>query len=141
MKLFTAGKSVRNRHASQTEIFRRWKKICGKDQWFKGPRRSQDSPEEPSTESSASQRRGGSRKDQTPTAGVMFIPTTPGGRLKEKLQRMDRTMPFSSMCKYVELGGKTILNKLIKVDPFPIPVGGMSTNFALVSQGSVQPDL
>ena len=53
----------------------------------------------------------GKRKDSE-TAGVMLIPVTPGSELKNKLQKMDRNLPFQNKCKYVEEAGTTILNTL-----------------------------
>ena len=53
----------------------------------------------------------------------MFIPTTPGGDLKARLQRMETNTPFRNRCKYVEQAGPTILSKLFSPDPWKTHCG------------------
>ena len=62
----------------------------------------------------------------------MFVETTPGGRLKAKLRKMDRSLPFTDKCKYVEEAGTTVLQMLFKVDPFEKPCGRQD---CLICQG------
>ena len=48
----------------------------------------------------------------------MFVPTTPEGRLKQKLQQMDARLQFKSKCKYIEVAGDSILSILFSGDPW-----------------------
>ena len=62
-------------------------------------------------------------KDTRTPQGVMFIQTTPNSKLKKELQAMDSQMRFANKCKYVEVGGESILSVLFSPDPWRTPCG------------------
>ena len=53
----------------------------------------------------------------------MFIPTTPRGALKKRLQDMDQAVGFRNKCRYVETVGQSILSILFNKDPWKLPCG------------------
>ena len=53
----------------------------------------------------------------------MFVPTTPGGELKTKLQELDRALGFKNKCKYVGTVGKSVLSMMFRKNPWGAPCG------------------
>ena len=51
------------------------------------------------------------------------VPTTPGGSLMSKLQKMDAESGPKDKIKYVEKAGQSILSKLFSKDPCKIGCG------------------
>ena len=66
---------------------------------------------------------GRSKRDARETEGVMFVPETPQGQLKTRLQELDLKLSLRSKMKYVETTGETIQGMLFKTDPWGAPCG------------------
>ena len=66
----------------------------------------------------------------------MFIPTTPRGALKKKLQDMDQAVGFKNKCRYVETVGQSILSILFNKDPWKLPCGRPNCLLCLSEPGS-----
>ena len=126
MKLVTEGKTTRNRLGAATSSLRRWKKVVGKSCWFKNTRKRDEEGEVQPPKNFYNEKKSkpsSPGEDNRIPHGVMFIPTTPGGVLKAKLQAMDREVGMRSKCKYVETVGQTILSQLFSKNPWKTHCG------------------
>ena len=114
LDLVNKGLTNRNRLGAKTATFRRWKKLMGPSTWF------QDKQAKDSKNGGRSQT-GRSKGDARETEGVMFVPATPQGQLKTRMQELDLKLGLRGRMKYVETTGETIQGLLFKTDPWGTP--------------------
>ena len=129
------GKTDIHRSAKSTAGFRRWKKVMGPCQWFK----TKKSEEDQQSGGGGGRKKSKRKKDLWTPEGVMFIPTTPRGALKKKLQDMDQAVGFKNRCRYVETVGQSILSILFNKDPWKMPCGQPKCLLCLSEPGPAQP--
>ena len=110
-----------NRPGHQGSIQSRYKKLNGKQSWFQD-RVFKHKSEETLTGSNEGRKQVPKRKSRNPKMieGVLFIPYTPGSKLKKELQEIDERFTSgktSGRTKIVERLGKTIGEVL--TNPYP----------------------
>ena len=118
LKLVEKGNTERNRQGASTRTSRRWKKLMGPSTWFKRKATTYG-------DGAPSSKRRKRRSEETTPEAVMFIPTTPEGRLKRDLQEMEKGLGFRTTVKYVETVGTSVANSLVKRDPWEIHKEGL----------------
>ena len=116
LKLEEEGKTSRNRLIKQTEIKRRVKKLTGKVSWS----RIEKKKEEKMLGEKQGRRKTSERKEGTDKqpVNVFFVPYTPEGELRKRLQRQEDMCNFKLRLKYVKTLGSTVADVLTKSDPF-----------------------
>ena len=133
LKLASEGKTDIHGSAKSTVGFRRWKKVVGPYYWFKTKKSEED---QQYLGGGGRKRKSKGKGDLRTPEGVMFIPTTPRGARKKKLQYMDQAVGFRNRCRYVETVGQSILSILFKKDHWKIPCGQPKNLLCVSEPGS-----
>ena len=111
------GKPI-NRPEASTRTKRRAAALTGNRHWYKGITNAEEEDDRTKQTSSKRPAKGKHRKHTQPhliPEGVLFVPHTPGGQLKKRLQEVEDNALATRKAgriKMVERGGDTILSKI-----------------------------
>ena len=87
-ELEVKGQGFVNRPDYHTKLKRRWGKLVGKQNWFKGRNSQQSGPGQPTKKT----RRTGQRSENAEVEGVLYVPFTPQSVLKRSIQKTEDTL-------------------------------------------------
>ena len=115
---------VVNRPGMATKMARRRKKLVGKSTWFnKEPKNGQDGGEAKSPLKGKGRRKRPENEIQPVVESAIFVPHTPGGVLRDRLNKMEEGLNLTGRVKYVEELGSTLQEMLCDPDPWKANCG------------------
>ena len=138
-----------NRPGMATRTARRRKKLVGKSTWFEKSQKQREddgeakSPQNRPLEKGNSAKRRHRREEKQPVVETaIFIPHTPGGALRDRLNKMEEGLDLTGRVKYVEELGSTLQEILCNPDPWKNNCGRPKSSTTLGSakngQGKTQ---
>ena len=109
---------VVNRTGASTFKSRRVKRLTGKRTWFDKKNENREDPK-PGGRTKHKRPQNTRREGPSPVTGtVVFVPHTPGGVLKQRLNRMEDSMVLNGRVKFVEELGSSLSQLLCSPDPW-----------------------